>query len=103
MVADDLGDDEIQELLRKSRVELRLGREIAQAADLRQFPVRVSGRQLIPGLEHADPLGRFERSASKCTNAASKLSMLERTASNSCMTSGATWPDSELAAGSNSS
>ena len=79
MVVDHLGDDEAQELLGEHRVEPRLDGERAQPRDLR--PPRVRDR---PAGDRPAPCSSptawviLNRSASRCTSAASMLSMLAR-------------------------
>lgn len=60
MVADDLGDDEVQEFLREGRVQFRALGEFPQPGDLACLARGVGGRQLVFGLEDADLLGAFE-------------------------------------------
>ena len=60
VVADDLADDEVQELLREGRVQVGLGGEAPQPGDLRRFAARVPGGKLVRGLEEADLLGGLE-------------------------------------------
>src|SRR5450830_1648607 len=60
VVADDLFDDEGQELLGEHRVEVRLVGELAQPRDLPRLSPEVRRRQPSRGLEHADLLRRLE-------------------------------------------
>ena len=60
MVADDLGDDEGEELLGEDRVEARLRGELAQPRHLPLLAGRVRRRQVELGLEHPHLLGAPE-------------------------------------------
>ena len=60
VVADDLGDQEIQELLGELRVELGGYRQRAQARDLPRFARRISRRQPVRRLQSSDLARTFE-------------------------------------------
>ena len=60
MVADDLGDDEAEELLRELRVEPGVDGQGAEPGDLLGLARRVGRRQPVRRLEHADLLGDGE-------------------------------------------
>ncbi len=60
VVADDLGDDEVEELLGEVRVEPGVVGQGAQALDLTLLATRVGGGQTELGLEHPDPLRGLE-------------------------------------------
>ncbi|GAA2952752.1 hypothetical protein GCM10020227_19850 [Streptomyces flavovirens] len=60
VVADDLGDDEVQQLLGERRVELGAFGELAQPGDLAGLAGGVGGRQVVLRLEVADLLGGLE-------------------------------------------
>src|SRR6185295_16643334 len=60
MMADDFGDDEVQELLREIGVELGGLGELAQARDLLRLARRVGGRQAMRRLELAHGLRALE-------------------------------------------
>src|SRR5690606_21737488 len=60
VVADHLGDDEVQELLGEGRVEPGVLGEVAQPGDLAGLAGRVGGRQPVLRLEAADLLGALE-------------------------------------------
>src|SRR5690554_4518080 len=60
VVVDDLGDDEVQELLRELRVEVRLDGERSEAGDLHLLPLRVGWREPRGGLHPAHLLGELE-------------------------------------------
>lgn len=60
VVADHLGDDEIEEFLSERRVQFGALGEGAQAGDLPGLAGRVGGRQLVAGLEVADLLRGLE-------------------------------------------
>ena len=78
-MADDLVDDEAQELLAELRVEIGLRRERAQPGDLRRLARRVGGRESRGRALYAPTFCVvLNRSASRNTRAASMLSMLSR-------------------------
>lgn len=58
--ADDLGDDERQELLCELRIEMGLLGEFSQSGDLPGFPRLVGRGQTVVGFEFTDALGEFE-------------------------------------------
>jgi hypothetical protein len=60
VVADDLGDDEVEELLRERRVEVGLERELLEPRDLPFLTRRVRRREVVLGLQTADALGVLE-------------------------------------------
>lgn len=60
VVADDLGDDEGEELLGEGRVQLGVLGEAAEPGDLVGLAGGVGGRQLVGRLEVADLLGALE-------------------------------------------
>lgn len=60
VVADHLGDDEIQQFLGERGVEPGALGELAEPGDLAGFAGRVGGRQVVCGFEEADLLGAFE-------------------------------------------
>src|SRR5690349_21372223 len=60
VVPDHLADDEVQELLRKRRVQLSIFGQPAQAGDLGCFAPGVPGREAVGGLEEAHLLRGLE-------------------------------------------
>lgn len=60
VVADDLGDDEVQQLLGEGGVEPGAFGELPEPGDLAGFAGGVGGRQVVLGFEVADLLGGFE-------------------------------------------
>src|SRR5690606_285806 len=60
MVTDDFANDEVEELLRKVRIQMRVLCQLAQTCDLLCFTSRVCRRQIVSGLEHADCFGAAE-------------------------------------------
>src|SRR4051812_43772248 len=60
VVADDLGNDEVEELLGEGGVEFGVLGELAQPFDLAGFARGVGRGQRVLGLEVADLLGAFE-------------------------------------------
>ena len=60
MVADDFADDEREELLGELRVEVGVERQLTQPGDLLLFPVWISRREVVLGLESAHPLRVLE-------------------------------------------
>ncbi|CAM5241411.1 hypothetical protein SANTM175S_09681 [Streptomyces antimycoticus] len=60
LVPDDLGDDEVEQLLGEAGVELGALGELPQPDDLARLTGRVGRRQPVGGLEVADLLGAFE-------------------------------------------
>jgi len=59
-MADHFLDDEIEEFLRKVRIELCSIGKFAQPRDLLDFTGRIGGRQTMGGLQLADRLGALE-------------------------------------------
>lgn len=60
MVADHFGDDEVQELLGKIRIEVRFLRKRAQARDLLGFADWIGARHGVTRLQRADALRALE-------------------------------------------
>ncbi len=60
MMANDLGDDEVQELLGKGRIKVGFFRERPQPRDLRGFTSGISWRKLVLSLQMTHPLGCLE-------------------------------------------
>ena len=78
MVVDDLGDDEVEELLGERGVEVALLGERAQTLDLLLLALRVGGGRPWAAFSAPTCCVNLKRSASMCTTAASMLSMLSR-------------------------
>ena len=60
MVADDLADDEVQELLREGRIQVGIGGKPAQSRYLGHLAARVGRGQVVLRLQVAHPLGGLE-------------------------------------------
>ena len=60
VVADDFGDDEVQEFLGELRVEVSLRGKLAQTLDLFGFTSRIGRRHAARRLERADLFREFE-------------------------------------------
>ena len=60
MVPDDLGDDEVEELLGECRIEVGLDGQRPQPGDLPFFAGRISGRKIMLCLQPAHSLGVLE-------------------------------------------
>src|SRR4051812_42454688 len=60
VVVDDLGDDEVQELLREGGVEMTLLGETAKPLDLLLLPLRVGRRETVCGFQRSDLLRELE-------------------------------------------
>lgn len=60
MPADDLGDDEREELLCELRIEMGLLGEFSESGDLPGFPRLVGRGQTVVGFEFTDALGELE-------------------------------------------
>ena len=60
VVADDLGDDEVQELLGEIRVEIGLGRQVFEPCDLLLLARGIGRGKVVFGLEFAHRLGVLE-------------------------------------------
>lgn len=86
VVADDLGDDEVEELLGEGGVEFGVLGELAQAGDLAGFAARVGGGSWCLALRWPTCWVHLKRSASMWTTAASMLSMLSRRRASSAVT-----------------
>ena len=60
VVAYDLGDNEVQELLGELGVELRIDGQPAESCDLLPFAAGIGGGQPVLGFQHPDLLGDLE-------------------------------------------
>ena len=60
MMPDDLGDDEVQELLGERGIQIGIVCEFAQPRDLLGLPIGIGGRQIVLSLELTDLLGAPE-------------------------------------------
>ena len=78
VVVDHLGDDEPEELLGEHRVESGLLGQRPQAGDLDLLAAGSAGGRSADALYRPTALVILNRSASRCTSAASMLSMLAR-------------------------
>ena len=87
VVTYDLGDDELEELLGELGIESRFDGELAKALDLLLLAARVGWRQSFGRLELPTARVILNRSASRWTRAASRLSIDARAATSSAGTS----------------